>query len=128
MTLPRELYPFSTQDGKAVPLEIIQPSAMVMLDVTTSYSTLALPDSLNLAAIFASCDCVIDLTGAATTLASGTLYNSMLFVPASTVVMAKLETVTAKIRAVSDSGTIFIQGVERWAGLNLTRQFTGKSS
>ena len=128
MTLPRELYPFATQDGKAVPLEIIQPTAMVMLDITTSYSTLALPDSLNLAAIFASCDCVIDLTGAATTLTSGTLYNSMLFVPASTVVMAKLETVTAKIRAVSDSGVIFIQGVERWAALNLARQFTGKSS
>ena len=30
--------------------------------------------------------------------------------------------------AVSVSGTVFIQGIEKWAALNLARQFTGKPS
>ncbi len=128
MTIPNELYPFSTQDGKAIPLEIVRPLAFVFVALSTSYGSVVLNNKFNLAALFASVDCVMDTTGLETTLVAGTTYNGMLFIPANTVVMAALPTITAKVRSIADDGQLFIQGVQQWSALNLARQFTAKTA
>ena len=126
--LTNELYPFSTQDGQPIPLEIINPLASVYFAHTTTAASLVLSAKFNLSAIFSTEHCIIDLSNTLSSWVSGTTYNDTLFIPKETIVLAVLPTATIKVRSFDTSGNLFIQGVQKWAAMNLPRQFTGKTS
>lgn len=128
MSLPPELYPFATQEGKAVPLEIIKPIAALKFSFTTTIASLVLPVSLNLSAIFSTEDCFIDLANVITAITSGVTYDNLLFIPKETVVMVMLPTATVKVKGDTAAGDLYIQGIQKWASMHLPRQFTGKAS
>lgn len=128
MPLPLEIYPFATQDGKDIPLDIILPLAVVTIPVTAVSASLVLAAKFNLSAIFATSHCYMDLTGVGTTPVNGTTYDNWLFIPKETVVIAVLPAATIKVRALGDDGVLIVQGIQKWAALNLPRQFSGKAS
>jgi len=125
MSIPVEIYPLSTQDGKSIPLDIISPEGMVYQALTTSWSTIALTSLYNTAVIFSTTAALLDITNtAAGTPASGSLNTGMLYIPAETVVTLILPTASIKVRAVTGTGDLYINGIRRWAALALPRQFS----
>lgn len=129
MATAPELYPFSTQDGKSIPLEIVSPNGMIVQALTTSWSTVVLTELYNLSVIFSSVDLFLDETNTASgTPTSGTSYAGWIFIPANTAVTLTLPTASIKVRAVAGSGNLYINGIQKWAALALPRQYNTKVS
>lgn len=129
MATPVELYPFATQDGKDIPLDIIKPLGTIMFSMTLSFVNCVLPVKYNLSALFSTSAAYIDLTGTASSApVSGTDNVGWLYLPANTVLIAELPTITAKIRAVSAAGDLYITALQKYAALGLPRQFNTKTS
>lgn len=129
MPTPVELYPFSTQDGKNIPLDIVKPLGTILFSMTTSFAACVLPAKYNLSALFSTVAVYIDLTGTAVSApVSGVDNIGWLYLPANTVLIAELPTITAKIRAVSASGDLYITALQKYAALGLPRQFNTKTS
>ena len=123
-----EIYPLSTQNAGWIPLDVIKPLAITYLVFGTGFSDLVLSANTNLAAIWASEHCLLDLSNTATTIVSGTTYNNWLFIPKDSVVMVTLPTATIKVRGLTASGRLVIQGIQRWSALALPRQINTKTS
>ena len=124
MSITNEQYPLTTQDGTAIPLDIIRPLGLIYQTVSSSgWTTMTIPAGMELAMFKASEDCYVDLTGTvAVAPVAGTHYPSMLFVPRGFIVSSTVAPGTIKVRSVSVAGQIFIQGIQKWAALSLPRQ------
>jgi hypothetical protein len=59
-------------------------------------------------------------------LVNGTLYEDMFLVYTDTIITVALTAGPIYVKGLSESGTLYIQLVEKWAGLALPRQFTKK--
>lgn len=117
-----QLYPFSTQDGQTIPLDVIRPLSLVVAAVAAAGTVVAFPAAVSVCVIYGSVDMVLDLEAAA----SSPLGNhaSALFVPAGTLITAVLPDVTS-IKAIPVSpqdGFISVQSVQRWAGVGTQTQ------
>lgn len=119
-----DLYPFATQDGKAIPLDIIKPAFLYMCNVA---STVVVPTKYQVVAIHAinvdalvrfGEDLVIPLT-------SGVYYENTVYIPKNGVVMVALPDNTLHIYP-SNTGIVYVQGMEKWAGLGLQKQLERK--
>ena len=67
MTVRQELYPFSTQDRTAIPFDILNPAALILLAPTTAaWTSMVLDSKFEFAIISATEDTVIDTTGVVT--------------------------------------------------------------
>lgn len=129
MALADEVYPFATQNGNPVPLDIIKPLSLAYLALTTSFATIVLDATTNLAMIWASEDAVIDLANSANALTSGTVRTSWIFIPKGSVVAASINSGTVRARTLSAaSGNLMIQGIQKWSMLALPRQLNIKTS
>lgn len=126
MALTNESYPLTTQDGQAIPLDVINPSGLIYQDASTSaWADITIPAGMTLATFKASEDTLVDLTGTMTVAtAVATHYPSMLFVPKGFVVASVVAPGPIKVRALSAASRIYIQGIYRWASLALARQNT----
>lgn len=120
------LYPLSTQEGVAVPFEVVQPIGCLMEDFTDSSSpvrTLVTVDCI--LAIYANKDLLIKFGGqAAVVPADGTYDENLIFVPKYTVytvspVSEKLAIVAANT---GESGRCFINLLTRWISLVSTEK------
>ena len=125
MTAPTQLYPFATQDGKAIPLDIIGPAALVVL---ANAESITLPAGYEVAAFHAvNNDAVVSFTEAPPGggLVNGALYQNMLYVPRNGIVIAKLASLTLYVAAATDA-LLYVQLLEKWSGLALPTQFVRK--
>lgn len=128
MSTEDELYPFSTQNGDSIPLDIIKPRALQYFTFTTTFATVVLSNKLNLAMVWASEDCILDLVNSANALTSGTERDNWLFIPKAAVVACVLPTATVRVRGLSASGSLMVQGIHKWSILALPRQIGVKVS
>lgn len=124
MSLINEQYPLTTQDGKAIPLDIIKPSGLIFQDVTAlAWSSLTIPSGMDLAMFRATEDIFVDLNGVQTIpLPVATFHNSVLLVPKGFVVASTINAGTLRAIGVSKAGRIYIQGIQKWAALSFPRQ------
>lgn len=121
-----EIYPFSTQDGKAIPLDILKPSHLFHIPFTTTSSSVELPENVQVAMFMASVSAIISF-GAAVSFAGGS-WNQVdsLYVPKDIIVSSTIKDRTLHIRGVAEPGSLWVQIIEKWAGLALTKQYSRK--
>lgn len=127
MSASNELYPFSTSDGKHIPLDIILPLGARIINFTTVGTTFSVPSSFSLLSVKCTVDAVLDFTGAGNY--GDTTWASACILHANAVQTIKLpsDAVVASMAIrplVSGSGVLLIQNIQKWAGLALNRQLS----
>lgn len=123
----QQIYPFATQDGKAIPLDIIKSAGLLTKAYTTSVSTFTVPEGKQVGVFLASSACLVrpttELPGA---LLDGTTYEDALLIPSDVAVASVVMPGTYYIKGLSVAGTLYLQFIEKWAGLALDKQFQRK--
>lgn|SRR5574337_114699 len=122
-----QVYPFATQDGKSIPLDIIRPSGLIFRDfIAGTPLPITIPEGYPVAAIISDSACLIKFAGNIGTLIANTLYADLLLVPAGTIIISSVVAGNGAVQGLSAAGTVYIQLIEKWAGLALDKQFTRK--
>lgn len=127
LNAPSEAYPFATQDGKAIPLDILRPSNFMYLDTIITSAAFTLPAGSKVATFLASENCLLRFDAAVPAIVSGTPITDCLFLPKNVIVISSVlsEKIHARTIAAS-SASIFIQCIEKWAGLAMDSQYRRK--
>lgn len=113
------LYPLSTQDGKAIPLDVIAPSSLVKFSFVAGVaSDVIIPAGYNVCWLFATKACILRLsaTDLPVALVDGTPYDYALYVPAQMPITVMLTSGEASLLGLGD-GDLYINAVEQWAAL-----------
>ena len=123
----RQLYPLSTRDSVAIPLDAMSPLNLYKRTLVANDATqIDIPVDMSLVMIHSSIAVVIDFLDAGDyPLASEDLKANALYVPADTIMTIWLqETGPAKVIPVlpDTSGFLVIQGIQKWAALGLKQQ------
>lgn len=127
MTTPAGVYPFATQDGKAIPLDIIKPISIITKTfVSGSDSSLVIPSGAVVGTITATKDCILRFGFAVGSLVDGAELSDSVFLPENATITLALTVGTAYVRGIANSGSIYIQLIEKWAGLALNAQYQRK--
>lgn len=121
-----QVYPFATQDGKSIPLDIIRPSGLLFKSFTTTPAEITIPEGYPVAAIIADKACLIKFNGSISGFVENTVYTDLLLVPAETIVIVSILSGIGSVRGITETGTVYIQLIEKWAGLALDKQFIRK--
>jgi hypothetical protein len=122
--IPREIYPFTTNDGKAIPLDIVKPIGVtkyaLLTDALTDVNTL---EENTVVVLYSTVDCLISFTGTLAILpvVNGTTYTDSIFVPAGTLMTVEPIFGSGKAVALDAAGSLYVQQVEKWAGLSQPR-------
>lgn len=128
-TAGKQLYPLSSEDGKAIPLDIILPLGALLSVVGANDETLVvIPPEYQTVSIWCDIDILLDFTNTETYPILGAMDNA-LFVHKDTVISALLPN-AGNVRAIplvaDEAGTLRIQQVQKWAGLGLARQLVNR--
>jgi hypothetical protein len=123
-----ELYPFSTQDGKSIPLDIIRPAGLIIQSFTASGNTfLESSTPLDVAVFMASKPCLVGFGEEVPNPAvNGEFYSNSLIIPAGVIITVKCPSSIMYIRGTDEAGTLYVQAIHRWAGLSLPSQLFRK--
>lgn len=110
-------YPFSTADGKVIPLDIIRPSRCLRIPFTGVASP---PVDIGVATpilvLRASADCFIGF-GVAAAIPSSTPSLNIVYLMASEALVVSPKSPSISVIGDSAAGNLTIQVVEQWAGL-----------
>jgi len=119
-----DLYPFSTKDAKVIPLDIIRPASLAKIPFLSASATVLADLSLSVPILVlrSSTDCYIRF-GATAEVPSTALIPDLLYLPAGTVMVIAPEVSTYSVIGATENGDLWIQVIERWAGLGLETQF-----
>lgn len=129
MTIPRGVYPFATQDGKAIPLDIIKGNAVIVLPFTAGgLSTCTLPDYAVVGVLISKKGCMVQLGDTPVTgePIAGDLIPNAVIIPDSGIVTVALEPGQLSVRGLDAAGILYIQLIEQWAAIGLATQYTRK--
>lgn len=122
-----QLYPFSNEKGEAIPLDIVRPLGAVVVSVAANAATsFSIPTNYTEVSISSTIDVLIDFDDTATYPAVGP-YNSALILRKDVIYTQQLPDVGAvKIIPINtaESGKVFINAIQKWAGIGLNRQLT----
>lgn len=122
-----EVYPFSTQDGKAIPLDILKPKGLMFCIADPLIpKTLDLGAEAQVALITATGTAIASFSDSLSALVPEFMYEDGLLIPKDTFVATLLLGRYLNVRAMSESCTVYVQLIEKWAGLALPLQFTRK--
>lgn len=122
-TASDQLYPFSTEDGKSIPLEVIRPLGVFVLPVTNSGHSLTLDSTFELISVYSTVQAIWTFSGS--TIAEEAIIEDALFLPPHVMMTAILpKDATHFIKSLDGNGHVYIQGIQKWAGLGLNRQIT----
>ena len=122
---PQDNYPFSTRDGKVIPLDILRSKHYLYQDFTAAATApITLPAGTTVVALYATEDCVlVPESTADIVLAANTPLAKAIMLPKKHVVIAAIAEGAARIKGISASGRIHIQVIEQWVGLGLDIQY-----
>lgn len=127
MTTPAGVYPFATQDGKAIPLDVIKPTGVIPKSFTSSAdSLLTIPADAVVGTFTTTKACIVKFGSVISSLADGVEILNAILVPADSTVTVALTPGPAYIRGLSESGTVYLQLIEKWVGLALNTQYSRK--
>jgi len=114
----KDLYPFSTRDGKVIPLDILRPKSVAripFLDATPS-AVLNLVDSTPILVLRATGNCIVRF-GEAPTILSTSLIQGGLFLGAGEIQIVSPTSPLLYVMGDGTPGDLIVQVVERWLGL-----------
>lgn len=125
MTTPAGVYPFATQGGDSIPLDIIKPSGLLKkTSLASGSSSFVIPAGYSVGIFYCTEDAVVSFGADNTTLVEGTVSDETLFLPADAFVTSAFDAGTAYVRSISVNGILYLQLIEKWAGLGYNNQFT----
>lgn len=124
-----EVYPFSTEDNKSIPLEVIRPISLIRQSVLSAGpSVLTIPVGWKVASFYCSVSCYIEFGAASmpNVLLNNTPYANTLWIPSETIVVATVLEGTARIVNAGTAGVGYLiaQQIQKWGGLAPRRQVT----
>ena len=120
----KQLYPLSTRDGNAIPLDAASPLNLYKKTIAANIATqVNIPVDMKLVSIHATIAMVLDFLDTATyPLADEDLKAEALYLPADTILTIWLQAV-GPVKAVpvnaDEAGLLFIQGIQKWAAIGL---------
>lgn len=120
-----QLYPFSTEDNKAIPLDIIRPLALIKKSISSAaLASVTIPADWTVASFYSPSGCIIQMVDATLPAApvDGTSYANCLFIPPNCVVTSTVLPGAAKVVGLGSSSYVILQQVQKWAGMALQRQ------
>jgi hypothetical protein len=123
--MTKGLYPLSTQDGKAIPLDVVKPASMVSYNFAANTAgAIVIPASYGLCYVFATQNCILRLSATALPagLVSGTEYQDTFFIPANTLMTIFLTGGAAQLLGGAYAGSLNICSVEQWGAFLQSRQ------
>lgn len=128
MSTPIGVYPFATQDGKAIPLDIIKAKSVIMQSFIAGAGTaITIPATATVGVLISDKACLLRFgTTLPASLIANTEYADTVLVPSGSIVVVAMTPGTAYVRGLSEAGTIYIQLIEKWAGLALNTQYQRK--
>ena len=122
-----DIYPFATQDGKAIPLDILSPSYLVRIAFTSAANTaITLPEDTQVAMFLATQAVIVSFDETIAVTSPTWQQASCLYIPKDGIVSSSVQALTIQIRGVAESGDLWIQTIKKWAGLALDRQYVRK--
>lgn len=122
--IPSQNYPFVTQDGDVIPLDIIKPTSVYLQQLTVGVSTnISITTSTGVAFVYASAACLLSANGDISGIDYNSVYDGTLFVPKKHVMSVTIEDGNIFLLPLEEAGYISIQFIERWAGLELDTNF-----
>lgn len=121
MSATSQLYPFATEDGKSIPLEVIRPLGAFVLSVPDEATFTTGP--YELVSIRSTKDAIL-VFNSATSIVEGVELADALVLPAETIITAAIPIDTpSKIKLMEDGpAKLYIQYIQKWAGLGFQRQ------
>ena len=128
MASTSQRYPLSTPDGLSIPLDVIKPHSIVLLNFTTmtASAVVAIPDGIEIASLYSTEDCVIQFGGTAAVPANGVNTPNALVLTKDVITVIAPPLVTLTAIGLSTAGSLRIQFIEKWAGLALVKQISGR--
>lgn len=130
--IEKELYSFSTEDGKAIPLDIIRPLSLIRKTfLAVGVGSFTIPANWKIASFYSNVGCFIQFAAAVipNPPIDDTEYADVLWVPPNFVVTATVVVGAARIiPAEQVAGYVVAQQIQKWAGLALKRQTTKVSA
>lgn len=125
MANAKDIYPLSTKDSKAIPLDIIRPRNLIIKSFSSSANEVfTIQDTASVAILIASADCIVFLGTPHSSIEDGTNMADTLFVPKNTAVATTVKQGSTTVRGLSSSGILTVQTIEQWAGLGLEINYT----
>lgn len=124
-TAQDQLYPMSTEDGEAIPLDIIRPlDVQAVAFAAEAHTAITFTAGQKYCSVCATVDCVVDLTDSQTyPFVSST---SGFVVSAGAVYTIQLPEAPATARIIplnaAEAGSFRVTGIQKWAGIGLARQ------
>jgi hypothetical protein len=116
--VPSQNYPFVTQDGEVIPLDILKPKTCYLQDISVGVTdNISIAESTGVAIIYSSVDCLVSFGADITSIAYNTPYTDSLFVPKKHMITITVEDGNVYMRPLTENGFVSIQFIERWAGL-----------
>lgn len=126
MTAPSQLYPFSSQDSKAIPIEIAAPLSVVKYAlVANTKKDIVVPASWVVGWIYSDVDIVFSHndTDLVYPMVEGTEYTDATFIPKRRPYSIKWVPGAGSILPLA-SGTVYMMKIEQWAALVQAKQTT----
>lgn len=122
----KQLYPLSTEDNKAIPLDIIRPLAVIKKATGSALVDITIPADWSIASFYSAAGCFVQFGGATlvSPLIEGTPYADTLFVPPGCIVTSTVTPGVAKVLSMAGTSSVIIQQVQKWAGIALQRQLS----
>lgn len=118
-----QLYPLSTENSDAIPLDVIRPTGIIRLALSAPTTDLVIPEEVKIAAFYSKLGCFIHFgLLMPNPPISNTYYPDALFIPPGVIITSVIPSVNAKVVPLSADGELIIQGIYKWAGVGLDRQ------
>ena len=122
-----QLYPFSTEKGEAIPLDVVRPLGVLVAALTANTAaTVNIPATFSVVSIRSTIDAMVDFDNAAGYPLTGP-YTSALILHKDVIQTIQLpDTGNVKIVPINagEAGKVLINGIQKWAGIGLNRQLT----
>lgn len=120
MTASNLIYPFSTQDGSAIPLDIVEPLSFFFVSlVINTAKSFTIPAGFDIAYVISETDCILQFgaTDIPNAPVAETVYDNAIFIPADLPCMIKLTPGEASAVTISASGKVRFNKIRQWAAL-----------
>lgn len=122
----KDLYPFSTADGKVIPLDILRPLGVLKkdFDFTTGTSLESVGVTVPIMLLRSSKNCYVRFgTVAVLPTSGGGVVAETVYVPRGEIIVCAPKDPNYSVLGETEVGTLFIQLMEQWAGLGNEAQY-----
>jgi hypothetical protein len=119
------IYPLSSQDGKAIPLDVVKPSSLVKFNFVAGVAAdVTIPAGYLLCWVFATKPCILRLSAVnlPAALVAGTAYDKALYIPQDMPLTVVLTPGEASLLGLAADGELYINAVEQWGALLQSKQ------